>query len=78
MFLDAILDSYLVQVVDIPTRGDNILDLILKRGCIGFKYYADAIHSGLTPAGVFFFGVHAWLVMTFNYLILWVRVKGQG
>ena len=25
-----------------------------------------------------FFGVHAWLVMTFNYLILWVRVKGQG
>ena len=29
MFLDAILDSYLVQVIDKPTRGDNILDLIL-------------------------------------------------
>ena len=27
MFLDAILDSYLVQVIDKPTRGDNILDL---------------------------------------------------
>ena len=23
----------------------------LKRGCIEFKYYADAIHSGLTPPG---------------------------
>ena len=32
-----------------------------------------------TRAGrVFFFGVYSWLVMTFNYLILWVRVKGQG
>ena len=61
MFLDAILDSYLVQVVDKPTRSDTILDLILKRDCIGFKYYSDAIHSGLTPAGVFFFGVHTWL-----------------
>ena len=29
MILDAILDSYLVQVVYKPTRGDNILDLIL-------------------------------------------------
>ena len=29
MFLDAIFDSYLVQVIDKPTRGDNILDLIL-------------------------------------------------
>ena len=27
---------------------------------------------------VFFSGVYSWLVMTFNYLILWVRVKGQG
>ena len=24
---------------------------ILKRGCIEFKYYADGIHSGLTPPG---------------------------
>ena len=23
----------------------------LKRSCIEFKYYADAIHSGLTPPG---------------------------
>ena len=29
MFLDAILDAYLVQVIDKPTRGDNMLDLIL-------------------------------------------------
>ena len=28
MFLDAILDSYLVQVVNKPTRGDNSLDLV--------------------------------------------------
>ena len=26
----------------------------------------------------FFFGVRIRLGMTFNYLILWVRVKGQG
>ena len=26
----------------------------------------------------FFFGVRIMLGMTFNYLILWVRVKGQG
>ena len=25
--------------------------ILLKRGCIEFKYYADAIHSGLTPPG---------------------------
>ena len=30
------------------------------------------------PGCVFFFGVRAWLLMTFNYRILWVRVKGQG
>ena len=29
MFLDIVLDCYLVQVVDKPTRGDNILDLML-------------------------------------------------
>ena len=27
---------------------------------------------------LFFFGVRIMLGMTFNYLILWVRVKGQG
>ena len=26
----------------------------------------------------FFFGVRIMLEMNFNYLILWVRVKGQG
>ena len=30
------------------------------------------------PPASFFFGVYSWLVMTFNYLILWVRVMGQG
>ena len=29
-------------------------------------------------ARLFFFGVRIWLVMTFNYPVLWVRVKGQG
>ena len=29
MFLNTVLDCYLVQVVDKPTRGDNILDLML-------------------------------------------------
>ena len=29
LFLDTVLDCYLVQVVDKPTRGENILDLIL-------------------------------------------------
>ena len=31
-----------------------------------------------SPCRVFFSGVHAWLVMTFNYLVLWFRVKGHG
>ena len=30
------------------------------------------------PQASFFSGVYSWLVMTFNYLILWVRVMGQG
>ena len=30
------------------------------------------------PYASFFFGVRIMLGMTFNYLILWVRVKGQG
>ena len=30
------------------------------------------------PAGVFFFGIRIRLRMTFNYPVLWVRVKGQG
>ena len=39
--------------------------------------YRDA-SCCVEAGGVFFVGVHAWLVLTFNYLILWVRVKGQG
>ena len=35
----------------------------------------DAISGGEAS---FFFGVRIMLGMTFNYLILWVRVKGQG
>ena len=31
------------------TRGNETLGL--KRGCVEFKYYADAVHSGLTPPG---------------------------
>ena len=55
------------------------------------EYYADAIHSAIVnPAAIatrrvkksdppaFFFWVRSWLGVTFNYLILWVRVKGQG
>ena len=34
--------------------------------------------TGAGRAASFFFGVYSWLIMTFNYLILWVRVKGQG
>ena len=30
--------------------------------------------AGMSPV----FGVRIWLVMTFNYPVLWVRVKGQG
>ena len=29
------------------------------------------------PAASFFFGARIWLRMTFNYPVLWVRVKGQ-
>ena len=29
----------------------SLFVLHLKRGCIELKYYADAIHSGLTPPG---------------------------
>ena len=37
-----------------------------------------APHLRAAPPASFFSGVYSWLVMTFNYLILWVRVKGQG
>ena len=28
------------------------VDTTFKRGCIEFKYYDDAIHSGLTPPAI--------------------------
>ena len=46
-----------------------------------FGAFVKFIHDNRgIRAGVrlFFFGVYSWLVMNFNYLILWVRVKGQG
>ena len=47
----------------------NVSDLVLARNCCLAR---------MLPGGVFFSGVYSWLVMTFNYLILWVRVMGQG
>ena len=38
----------------------------------------SAIFGSTAPRRVFFFGVRIMLGMNFNYLILWVRVKGQG
>ena len=44
----------------IPAPGQNLsqtsnlqfqVSFRLKRHCIEFKYYADGIHSGLTPPG---------------------------
>ena len=32
----------------------------------------------ISHMGVFFFGARIRLRMTFNYPVLWVRVKGQG
>ena len=32
-------------------QGKRFISVSLKRGCIEFKYYADGIHSGLTPPG---------------------------
>ena len=39
--------------IDIYDSNNIILSVysVIKRGCIEFKYYADAIHSGLTPPG---------------------------
>ena len=32
-------------------RSPSLADKVLKGHCIEFKYYADGIHSGLTPPG---------------------------
>ena len=46
-------------------------------GLIAVRDESPLTISGCAGAS-FFSGVYSWLVMTFNYLILWVRVKGQG
>ena len=39
---------------------------------------ATRLRSCVWRVASFFFGVRIWLVTTFNYPVLWVRVKGQG
>ena len=41
----------------------------------GIPFDEDSHEVVIIDARYIFFGVHAWLVMTFNYLILWVRVR---
>ena len=50
------------------------------RDSLGIVYYAYSRYSMITTAGtrLFFSGVRIGLGLIFNYLILWVRVKGQG
>ena len=36
------------------------------------------VKTTFAPPAASFFEVCTWLGMTFNYLILWVRVKGRG
>ena len=38
----------------------------------------SCVPTAMRPAASFFPGVRIRLGMIFNYLILWVRVKGQG
>ena len=62
--------------------------LMLKYAALKFEVFNDtSIAPTCTasknrfitvPASVFFFGARIWLLMTFNYPVLWVRVKGQG
>ena len=47
----AILDSFSSPWAAVTRMHIKALSLDLKRGCIEFKYYADGIHSGLTPPG---------------------------
>ena len=52
--------------------------VVNRLGDSGVNRLSDTSAFDNTAGSVFISGVHAWLVMTFNYLILWVRVKGQG
>ena len=57
-----------------------IYDQLLVLRALGGPSYRTGIILVVVrmAARVFFFGVRIWLVMTFNYPVLWVRVKGQG
>ena len=56
-----------VAYVEVVLCDGKVAQVVLRDG--------KAAHSG---GSGFFFGVGIWLVMTFNYPVLWVRVKGQG
>ena len=46
-----VFDRPPVEVLCLRTANARTRARLLKRGCIEFKYYADTIHSGLTPPG---------------------------
>ena len=58
------------------SSGDNNARTIIAP--IIDRSMANASSTACHPVSVFFFGVRIMLGMTFNYLILWARVKGQG
>ena len=47
--LSGYVDMYDYYCIWIVVVGNN---KVLKGHCIEFKYYADGIHSGLTPLGI--------------------------
>ena len=74
--------------LDNMSRVKNVYDSVTQKvrahlkGQTKFRLYGDLSDilgfNNSTSDGVFFFGVRIRLGMTFNYLILWVRVNGQG
>ena len=56
--------------------GDAILRI--PRDARVRAYRTRDTYDGVVPAASFVFGARIWLRMTFNYPVLWVRVKGQG
>ena len=67
---DAVGMSTAVSVMSVVQSERQFSPVVDIRGCFTRTVY--------TPPASFFSGVYSWLVMTFNYLILWVRVKGEG
>ena len=59
-------------------ENDQKLTVSAKQPAKGKKKTGPPATTPTGAGGVFFSGVYSWLVMTFNYLILWVRVMGQG